>query len=70
MTELKVFMGGENGNDCNQLSTRKSPYKYEKIMRTKMKTTKSHTEAILSLNLISVITLLLILTGKGITISH
>ena len=68
MTELKVFMGGENGNDCNLLLSRKSPY--EKIMRTKMKTTKSHTKAILSLNLISVITLLLILTGKGITISH
>ena len=68
MTKLKVFMGGGNGNDNNLMSTRTRRNDIE--MGTIMKKSKSHTKAILSPNVVPVITLLLILTGKGITFLH
>ena len=68
MTKLKVFMGGGNGNDNNLMSTRTRRNDIE--MGTIMKKSQSYTKAILSFNVIPIITLLLILTGKGITFLH
>ena len=71
MTKIKVFMGGGNGYDSNLMPLRTSRYSTEKIMGIRMKSSKSHKRiSFLSFNITPVITLLLILTGKGITFLH